>query len=86
VARYSVLFTRSARRELDRLPPHIARRVLGRIEALAADPRPPRCRMLTGADSLWRIRIGDHRVLYEIQDERGVVDIIAVRHRSDAYR
>lgn len=42
--------------------------------------------MLTGVDSLWRIRIGDYRVLYEVQDERAVVDIIAIRHRSDAYR
>jgi len=42
--------------------------------------------MLTGADSLWRIRVGDYRVLYEIQDEREVVDILAIRHRSDAYR
>jgi mRNA interferase RelE/StbE len=42
--------------------------------------------MLTGADSLWRIRVGDYRVLYEIQDERKLVDILAIRHRSDAYR
>jgi mRNA interferase RelE/StbE len=42
--------------------------------------------MLAGAESLWRIRIGDYRVLYEIQDERGVIDILAIRHRSDAYR
>jgi len=42
--------------------------------------------MLTGPSSLWRIRIGDYRVLYEIQDGERVVDIIAVRHRSDAYR
>jgi len=42
--------------------------------------------MLTGTSSLWRIRIGDYRILYEIKDEKRVVEVIAVRHRSDAYR
>jgi ParE-like toxin of type II ParDE toxin-antitoxin system len=61
------------------------------IPAKAIAHREPGCaewapQTLTGADSLWRIRIGDYRVLYEIQDEREVVDILAIRHRSDAYR
>lgn len=42
--------------------------------------------MLTGADSLWRIRVGDYRVLYEIHEQREIVDILAIRHRSSAYR
>ena len=71
---------------MERLPPPIARRILTRIEALAVTPRPPGCRMLTGAESLWRIRVGHYRVLYAVQDERATVDILAIRHRSDAYR
>jgi len=86
VARYDVLFTRSARKELERFPPRIAGKVLRRIEALGEDPRPTGCRKLTGADDLWRIRIGDYRVLYEIRDEKLLVDILAIRHRSEAYR
>ena len=43
-------------------------------------------RKLEGAEDLWRIRIGDHRVVYAIDDTRRLVDIVAVRHRSDAYR
>jgi mRNA interferase RelE/StbE len=86
VAEFELRFTRSARKELERLTPRLARKVLDQIEGLGTAPRPPGCRMLTGPSSLWRIRIGDYRVLYEIQDGERVVDIIAVRHRSDAYR
>lgn len=86
MGRYQVVFTRSARKELERLPTVIADRVLTRVQALATNPRPRGCRLLSGADSLWRIRIGDYRVLYEIQDEGEMVDILAIRHRGDAYR
>jgi mRNA interferase RelE/StbE len=71
---------------MERLSPRIASRILRRIVNLATNARPAGCRMLTGPDPLWRIRIGDYRVLYEIQDEQRIVDILAVRHRSDAYR
>jgi mRNA-degrading endonuclease RelE of RelBE toxin-antitoxin system len=56
-----------------------------RIEALAADPRPHRCVKLAGSDDLWWIRVGDYRVLYAIDDALQVIDVIAVRHRKDAY-
>jgi len=75
---YDILLARSARKELEGLNPPDQRRVFRR--------RPPGCRKLEGADDLWRIRIGDHRVVYSIDDTRRLVDIVAVRHRSDAYR
>ena len=55
-------------------------------ELAALDPRPPGCLKLTGSDNDWRIRVGGWRVLYTISDRAGIVDIAAVRHRSDAYR
>ena len=86
MAEYSVVFARSARRELEGLEAGVARRIITRIEALASQPRPPRCVKLQGADNLWRIRVGEYRVIYSIDDRAGIVDISAVRHRSDAYR
>jgi mRNA interferase RelE/StbE len=83
---YSVVFARSARRELERLQTGVARRIIARIEALASNPKPPGCVKLQGADDLWRIRVGDYRVIYSVDDEACSVDISAVRHRSDAYR
>jgi mRNA interferase RelE/StbE len=86
VAEYSVVFARSARRELERLRREVARRILARIEGLASNPRPPRCVKLQGAANLWRIRVGEYRVIYSIDDSARIVDISGVRHRNDAYR
>jgi mRNA interferase RelE/StbE len=83
---YDVTFARSAQKELERLGEPIRTRVFLRIERLESDPRPPGCRKLEGAEDLWRLRIGDYRVIYSIDDSRHVVDISAIRHRSDVYR
>jgi mRNA interferase RelE/StbE len=86
VAEYTVVFARSARRELERLEAGVARRIISRVEALAEDPRPHGCVKLQGAADLWRIRVGDYRVIYSLDDDARLVDIRVVRHRSDAYR
>jgi mRNA interferase RelE/StbE len=83
---YSVTFARSARKELEKLPPPIAARILDRIESLATSPRPPGSLKLKGEDRLWRIRVGDYRVIYEIRDRDLIVDVSIVRHRKDVYR
>jgi len=83
---YRVAFSHSAEKELAALDPPVARRVLAAIERLKANPRPPDCVKLTGSENDWRIRVGDWRVLYTIADRSRVVDIGAIRHRSDAYR
>jgi len=61
-------------------------RILKSIEALVSSPRPAGARKLEGATDLWRIRIGEWRVVYRIVDRQRLVDIIAVRHRREAYR
>lgn len=86
MAEYAVVFARSARRDLELLETQVARRIVARIEALASNPRPSGCMKLRGADNLWRIRVGEYRVIYSIDDTDHMVDISAVRHRSDAYR
>ena len=86
MAEYRVVFARSARRELEALDANVARRIISRVEALTADPRPHGSVKLQGAADLWRIRIGDYRVVYSIDDSARLVDIRVVRHRSDVYR
>jgi mRNA interferase RelE/StbE len=86
VAEYRVVFARSARRELEGLEATVARRIILRIEMLATERRPRGCVKLQGAADLWRIRIGDYRVVYSIDDRARLVDIRVVRHRSDVYR
>ena len=83
---YAVVFARSARKELETLPFSVARRILSAIEQLGADPRPAGVRKLRGVENLWRLRVGDYRVLYAIEDAQRLIDIQVVRHRKDAYR
>ena len=86
MADYAVVFARSARKELQNLDPQVARRILKQIEGLVTDPRPPGVVKLEGATDLWRIRVGQWRVVYRVSDSDHLVDVTAVRHRSDAYR
>ena len=82
---YTITFARSARKELEALDAAVVNRIFPKIEALVKEPRPSGCRKLQGEKSLWRIRIGDYRVIYAVYDDEHLVDIIAVRHRSKAY-
>lgn len=86
MADYAVVFARSARKELQNLDPQVARRILKQIEALVVNPRPSGVVKLEGASDLWRIRVGEWRVVYRIADRDRLVDVIAVRHRRDVYR
>jgi mRNA interferase RelE/StbE len=85
MADYSITFARSARKELETLNASMVQRIFPKIEALGKEPRPKGCRKLRGEKNLWRIRVGEYRVIYTIYDDKKVVDIIAVRHRSGAY-
>ena len=86
MADYGVIFTRSARKELENLPRTTADRIAGMSERLAAEPRPVGARKLRGAADLWRVRAGDYRIVYAINDAEHIVDVRVVRHRKDAYR
>ena len=73
-------------RELGDLPQPIRGRVARAIAALAHDPRPRGATLLTGPDGIWRVRVGDYRILYRIEDDVVRVLVIRIRHRRDAYR
>ncbi|MEW5986666.1 MAG: type II toxin-antitoxin system RelE/ParE family toxin [Chloroflexota bacterium] len=83
---YTVTFTRSARKELEALPASVVRKIFPRIEALSREPRPRGSRKLQGEENVWRIRVGDYRVIFTIDDADHIVDVVAVRHRREAYR
>ncbi len=84
--RYTILYRASVKREMRRLDAGIAQRVDVAILALADNPRPPGCVKLSGSSDLWRIRVGDYRVVYEIRDRQVTVLIVAVAHRREIYR
>ena len=83
---YKVLISKSAERELDYFSENILVRVLKSIRKLEINPRPVGCKKLKGNDeTLYRIRTGDYRIIYSIDDKILIVDIRKVGHRRDVY-
>lgn len=82
---YSIFFTRRARKDLDKLDRKVIARITPAIEALAHQPRPLGCTKVRVEASLWRIRVGDWRIGYEIDDAAREVTIIRVGHRGEFY-
>jgi len=82
---YNVVITRSAEKEITDLPKAIRARARVRLLALRDNPRPSGVRKLKDSNA-YRIRLGDYRVVYTIDDALKVVTIFRVRHRSDVYR
>ena len=83
---YTVEFLPSAQRELAALPKDVQRRIANRIDALSEDPRPPGARQLQGVERLFRLRVGDYRVIYSIEGRRLVIVVVKVGYRRDVYR
>jgi mRNA interferase RelE/StbE len=77
--------TSSAERELKKLSGQLIERIVLRLEALASNPRPPGCKKLKSGDREWRIRVGDYRVVYTIDDAKLLVEVTRIRHRSEVY-
>jgi len=85
VTKYSLEIKHSAQRELDSLDDSVFTRIDRKILALADDPPPPGCRKLRGYKDQWRIRAGDWRVVYLIDDRAKLVTIARVAHRREVY-
>jgi mRNA interferase RelE/StbE len=83
---YEVYLEKAAENDLKRLPTATFQRIIPHIKALAENPRPSSCRKLTGSKNDWRIRVGDYRILYEIDEKAKAVKIMRVRHRREVYR
>ena len=82
---YRVVIPKSVQKELDRLPDDVLRRILARLAQLETVPRPADVKKLKGHDA-WRMRVGDYRVSYEIQDRQLQILVITVGHRREIYR
>jgi mRNA interferase RelE/StbE len=82
---YRVFILPSAQRELERLPEGDYERVRDVMLALEQDPRPPGCTKLRNREG-WRVRQGDYRILYEIDDKQTTVTVVSIGHRREVYR
>lgn len=85
MASYKIVFKRSVAKDLRGIPKKDVRRILKRIDALAREPRPAGAEKLTG-DEIYRLRQGNYRILYTVEDDVITVTIAKVGHRRDVYR
>ena len=82
---YTVLILPRAQKELAQVPTQSYERVRDAIRALAEDQRPHGCLKLTAREG-WRVRVGDYRVVYEVDDQQRTVTVLHVGHRREVYR
>jgi mRNA interferase RelE/StbE len=86
MASFKLAWRSSTKKDVRKLPRQEIPRILAAAEALAADPFPHGCEKLSGAEHTYRIRVGDYRLLYEVNTSTQAVEIQRVRHRKDVYR
>lgn len=82
---YAVEFSPAAAREFEKLTRQLQLRLKPRIDQLAQTPRPHGCTKLSGTDNQYRIRVGRHRIVYAIEDDRLLILVLRVRKRDKAY-
>ncbi|MBM4133624.1 MAG: type II toxin-antitoxin system RelE/ParE family toxin [Nitrospira sp.] len=82
---YSLLIKKSAEKELRGLPKADLARIVERIRSLAQQPRPAGCEKLSGQDR-YRVRQGDYRIVYSVDDEQKVLEVVKIGHRREVYR
>lgn len=85
MSRYRIELRPAVVRGLRKLDPPVARRIQAAIALLAEDPRPPASRPLRGRPA-WRVRVGDYRVIYAIEDDVLLVVVVTLGHRRDVYQ
>jgi mRNA interferase RelE/StbE len=86
VADYQIAFARSARKELEQLPKSVAERILKKVRELQNAPHPAGSKKLRGSAGLWRLRVGDYRLVYEVLESEKIIEIGRIRHRREVYR
>jgi mRNA interferase RelE/StbE len=86
MASYSIEWKRSAYHDLKKIDKQHIPRILKEIRSLSLDPRPPDCEKLVDTERTFRVRIGDYRIVYQLDDRNRIVLIDCIRHRKDVYR
>jgi mRNA interferase RelE/StbE len=83
---YTIIMPKAVQKQLDALPEDVCDRIAVKIQKFAENPRPDGVVKMKGADNEYRIRIGDYRVRYEINDQELIILLLQCKHRKDIYR
>lgn len=83
---YEVEITPAAKRQIKKLTKSIQQLIVERLEELVENPRPPGVLKMEGEDNLYRVRVGDYRIIYQVQDRMLLIVVVKVGHRGNVYR
>jgi mRNA interferase RelE/StbE len=83
---YHIAIANSAKRDMRRLDSSLQQRIAIRLQVLRNNPRPSGVKKSRGRENEWRIRVGDCRIIYEIDDDERLIVILRIKHRREAYR
>jgi len=83
---YEVVVEAAAAKGLRKLPKDVIERIAGELRNLREDPRGPGSKKIVGSERFYRIRVGDYRIVFEVEDESKRVIVMAIGHRKDVYR
>lgn len=86
MAAYKIEWKRSAVKELEKLPRQAVARVVEAVRNLASDPFLNGTRKIVGSEQTYRIRVGVYRILYNVYDDKFIIEIVRVKHRKDVYK
>ena len=83
---YTIVISKSVQKQIDNLPSDIQKRIIAKIQTLTDDPRSDGVVKLKGFDREYRVRVGDYRVRYEVDDGNRIIQVLQCKHRKDIYR
>lgn len=83
---FSIHWKKSASKELRKLKPNLIKTILSKVENLSRNPYPQDSKKLVGSEKTFRIRVGYYRIIYEVESNRLIIQIVRIRHRKDAYK
>jgi mRNA interferase RelE/StbE len=83
---YQVVLSNTAKKDLSKLPTQVVNKIIPVLEALQNNPRPNGCKKLKGFKDLWRVRIGNYRIIYSIDDVILLIDVREIGDRKDIYK
>jgi mRNA interferase RelE/StbE len=86
MASYEIIFKPAVEKDLKKLPPAVVKRVWSQLERLSDAPLPRQALKLTGSERLYRLRVGDYRIVYEVEAGKQEIIVHYIRHRREAYR